>query len=415
MSVTFAANSAHVSHHPFLFDHTPPSSSLTVSIVVPVRNEAHHLPQTLDALRQQQSADGQPLPRGQYEVLMLINNCSDQSMAVARRYQRQFPLFPLHLAEINLPVEKANIGTVRRLLMDEAYRRLMSAGKPLGIIASTDGDTIVDTHWVYYTIQEIARGNDAVSGRILTRPDGNPVRLNHLRDVTYRTLVAQVEALLDPHDHDPWPRHFQHFGASLAVTCRMYHKAGRLPNVPHLEDEAFYQALLRTDARVRKSTRVKVVTSTRLQGRVAVGFSEQLRYWTTQNQLNHCQVAEPAEAVIIRLRNRHRLRQCWQSRRLNPNDSLRLSAIELGLDHGWLAYELKENKYFGQLWEKVNSRLMAGHWASRWPSIPITEAIQGLRDFLRTHLNASEINPAGKFLPADAADEPTFAPLPQSP
>jgi hypothetical protein len=269
--------------------------------------------------------------------------------------------------------------------MDEAYRRLMTTGNARGIIASTDGDTIVDPQWIYYTMQEMARGNDAVGGRILTRPDGNPVRRNHLRDVTYRTLVAQVEALLDPNEHDPWPRHFQHFGASLAVTCSMYQKAGRLPNVPHLEDEAFYRALLRTDAKVRKSPRVKVLTSTRLQGRVAVGFSEQLRYWVSQNQLNNAQLAEPAEAVLIRLRNRQRLRQCWQSRHLAHTDTLRQVATELGIDFAWLAYELNEDAYFGQFWEKADGAMMAGHWPKKWPPVSITAAIQGLRAFLRTH------------------------------
>ncbi len=384
MNATLDACSAHLNNHPFLFNHTPPSSQLAVSIIVPVRDEAHHLSQTLDALRQQQDANGHPLPPAQYEVLLLINNCSDHSLAVAHHYQEQFPHFPLHIAEITLPMETANIGTVRRLLMDEAYHRLMSTGNARGIIASTDGDTIVDPHWVYFTMQEMATGNDAVSGRILTRPDGSPARLNHLRDVTYRILVAQVEALLDPHDHDPWPRHFQHFGASLAVTCTMYHKAGRIPKVPHLEDEAFYQALLRTDAKIRKSTRVKVVTSTRMQGRVAVGFSEQLRYWSTQNQLNKCQLAEPAEAVIIRLRNRHRLRLCWQSRHDDHPDKLRLSANELGLDYAWLAYELNEDEYFGQFWEKVTRTMIARDWTQNWPSIPIIKAIQGLRAFLRT-------------------------------
>ncbi len=182
----------------FLFDTIPPSPALTVSVIVPVRNEAHHLVQTLDALRNQFDADGKPLNPATFEVLVLANNCTDQSYAVAIGYQQRYPAFPLHVAQIQLPPHKANIGTVRRLLMDEAYRRLTSTHTRCGIIASTDGDTVVDRCWLHYITLEIARGNDAVGGRILTRPDGSQMRLYHLRDVLYRTLIARVEALARP-------------------------------------------------------------------------------------------------------------------------------------------------------------------------------------------------------------------------
>ncbi|QJW90063.1 glycosyltransferase family 2 protein [Spirosoma taeanense] len=378
--------------HPCLFAQPLPAPQLLLTVVVPVRNEAHHLTQTLDALRRQQDPHGQPLPPAHYEVLLLANNCTDRSYAIARQYQRQFPDFPLHVAQIALPDHQANVGTVRRLLMDEAYRRLMSLDKPQGIIASTDGDTIVDPQWVYQTLQEIANGNDAVGGRILTRPDGSPVRINHLRNVTYRTLIARAESILDPCPHDPWPRHFQHFGASLAVTCAMYRRAGRLPMVPHLEDEAFYRALLRADAKVRKSPHVRVFTSTRLQGRVAVGFSEQLRYWNGLNRTGQYQVVEPSEAVLIRLRNRHRLRICWQAGGQVPTHELLGSiATALGIPETWLRKEFRKYGCFGELWERVEQQMAVGRWSARWQPVPITTAIAGLRRFLRLQARLNDV------------------------
>ena len=369
----------------YLFNSSLPSPSLLVSVVVPVRNEAHHLEQTLDALRSQCHADGQPLDPATYEVLLLTNNCTDHSYDVARRYQQRYPSFPLHIANIQLPPGKANIGTVRRLLMDEAYRRLTSAsaGAGCGIIASTDGDTVVDRHWLHYITLEIAKGNDAVGGRILTRPDGSQVRLFHLRNVLYRTLIAQAEAVLDPTPHDPWPRHFQHFGASIAVTCQMYQKTGGLPQKPYLEDEAFYKALLRTDAKVRQSPHVKVITSTRQDGRVAIGFSEQLRYWSVMVRLNKCQVAEPAEAVILRLRNRQCLRTYWNAQTQPDPDALLPIAADLLLDPAWLHRMTQKCTYFGQLWEQVEKKMATSDWTKKHRSVSITTAIQSLRAFLR--------------------------------
>ncbi|GAB3643141.1 glycosyltransferase family 2 protein [Spirosoma arcticum] len=358
---------------------------LSVSVVVPVRNEAHHLVQTLDALRNQRHPDGQPLNPATYEVLLLANNCTDQSYAVALRYQQRYPAFSLHVAQIQLPPHKANIGTVRRLLMDEAFRRLTCINGGCGIIASTDGDTVVDQCWVHYIMLEISRGNDAVGGRILTQPDGSQMRLYHLRDVLYRTLIAQTEALLDPRPHDPWPRHFQHFGASIAVTCQMYRQAGGLPQKPYLEDEAFYKALLRTDAKVRQSPHVKVITSTRTEGRVAIGFSEQLRYWSNMVRLNKDQVTEPAEAVITRLRNRQRLRTCWNARdQADQTDALLPIATDLLLDPEWLHRMIYKSAFFGQLWEQIEKKMITGDWAKTWRPVPITTAIQELRTFLRT-------------------------------
>lgn len=351
---------------------------------MPARNEADHLEQALNALRHQRKVDGTPISGRTYEVLVLLNNCTDQSVAIAQRYQQRYPAFPLRIATIQLPPEKANVGTARRLLMDEAYRRLLQVGRPHGIIASTDSDTIVDSYWIDQIQAEISKGCEVVGGRILTRPDGNPVRINHLRDVMYRMLKARLEAHLDPISFDPWPRHFQHFGASLALTCAAYKRVGGLPNVPHLEDEALYTALVRTDTRIRKSPHVRVTTSTRMQGRVAVGFSEQLRYWESLNQASQCQLVEAPGAIVQRLRNRNRLRVIWQNHRSEPVwVELQTIASELLIDPDWLQHQLSQAGYFGQLWERVEKQMAAGEWATRWQPVPIAVAISELRVYLR--------------------------------
>lgn len=366
-----------------LFNDSLPSSQVRLTVIVPVRNEAHQLVDTLEALRKQQDVSKRPISAALYDVLLLANNCTDASFDVATRYQQQYPDFQLHIAQIQLPPDKANIGTVRRILMDEACRRLISVGQSDGIIASTDGDTVVDSRWVYNIMLEMAKGNDAVGGRILTRPDQSNVRLFHLRDVMYRTLVAKAEAQFDPCLHDPWPRHFQHFGASIAVTCRMYQRVGGLPETPYLEDEAFYRALLRVDAKIRKSPHVKVYTSTRLQGRVAVGFSEQLRYWSTMSQANQCQLAEPAKAVIARFNYRQQLRLCWQKRNQGvQTEVLNRIALDLRIDPDWLLEQFTKSHFFGEIWELIDERMTSGQWMTQWKPVPITVAIRDMRNFL---------------------------------
>ncbi|AQG82389.1 glycosyl transferase family 2 [Spirosoma montaniterrae] len=357
--------------------------------MVPVRNEAHHLAQTLDALRQQANPDGLLLHPACFEVLLLANNCTDDSYEIAVRYQQRFPDFRLHVAQIQLPPQHANIGTVRRMLMDEAHRRLTNLGKRNGIIASTDGDTVVDKLWLHHIVREISAGSDAVGGRILTQPDKSHVRLFHLRDVTYRTLIARAESLFDPCPHDPWPRHFQHFGASIAVTCQTYERVGGLPVKPFLEDEAFYRALIRMDAKVRQSPHVKVFTSTRIQGRVAVGFSEQLRCWSDMSRVGQCQLAEPADAVLARLNARRQLRLCWSAQTVSLND-IEPIAQTLHIDPLWLASEISKYRYFGELWENIEEKMTSGLWSQRWQPVPIVDAIRELRKLIRQSVPANE-------------------------
>ncbi|MGA8027867.1 MAG: glycosyltransferase, partial [Bryobacteraceae bacterium] len=96
--------------------------------MVPVRNEEDLLPAALRALAEQKTLRGGALSHDCYEVILLINNTTDASPDIARSFKRLYPTFRLHIAERDFGRSEAHIGHVRRLLMDEACRRLESAG-----------------------------------------------------------------------------------------------------------------------------------------------------------------------------------------------------------------------------------------------------------------------------------------------
>ncbi|QRR01462.1 glycosyltransferase [Dyadobacter sandarakinus] len=377
-----------------------------VCVIVPVRNEADHLHQTLEALRIQLGADQIPLPQDSYEVLVLVNNSSDESLAIARRYADTFPDFAMSVANIDLTDADAHIGTVRRLLMDEAYTRLTKSCRKGGIIASTDGDTMVDKHWITRITAEIDRGNDAVGGRILTRPERGDGRAYHLRDVTYRCLLAQAECMIDPLAHNPYPCHHQYFGANFAVTAKMYAQAGRLPIVPFLEDVAFHKALISHDARIRNSFDVKVYTSSRRDGRVHIGFSEQLRRWQHDEKLYQMQMVEDVQVLLHMYQTRSILRKMWssyqQTRIVHPHD-VRQAASMLEMDLTKLENLMVESAYFGQFWHTLLQ--VTAHSQNRTVTFqPIKQAIMQLRKFVKDPaLNASQKSPADRFPPANFA------------
>ncbi|MBW4521919.1 MAG: glycosyltransferase [Scytolyngbya sp. HA4215-MV1] len=366
----------------------PPLPQCEVCVIVPVRNEAETLEQTLTALASQVELDEQRFHPDRYEVILFANNCSDDSAAIGLEFARTHPHLVLHVVAQTLPASEAYIGRVRQLLMDEAYRRFLYLKRPRGIIASTDGDSQVSATWIAAIRYEIKQGADAVGGRILSDLRGRAdldryTRTCYLREVGYQFLISELEAYLDPDPFDPLPRHFQHYGASLAVTAEMYALAGGMPPVHTPEDVAFYQALRRVNAHFRHSPLVRVTTSTRQTGRAPQGLANQLAQWKKMGQHQQCFLVEPAQAWITRFRARNQLRQLWL-RKLNGYlvtfADVAPIAQSLSLCPQWLIGQLSQPHPFGVLAEQVEQRQQQqGGWQKRWSLLPIEQTIADLR------------------------------------
>ena len=259
-----------------------------------------------------------------------------------------------------MPPEQSNVGYVRRWLINEAFLRLCRNKFGGGIIATTDGDTVVAPNWIAATIAEFEKGADAVGGRILInftdlRKMNAKTRAFHLRDTGYRLMLAEFEAHLDFVEHDAMPRHHQHFNGSFAVTTDAFEKAGGVPEVSFLEDVAFYHALLRTDARVRHSPFVRVRTSARPDGRTEIGLSSQINEWTIMGENGDDFLVECARTVKRRFQTRKYLRDLQQnisdSGSVSP-DKIDLLADKLLISGDFLECELNKNQTFGSLYEK---------------------------------------------------------------
>ena len=236
-----------------------------------------------------------------------------------------------------------------------------------------------------------------VGGRIVAQPQ--PVgRRYYLQDVTYRYLQAHVESIIDPNPADPWPRHFQNFGPSLAVTAELYERAGRLPVLPALEDVRFYEALQRCDARIRHCPHVQVLTSARTQGRVAFGFSVQLQQWEQMLQNEVPFLVPGADYWVTRFTLQRQVRCAWQH---SSFTLLQLITRSLLLSHYELYDRMRRTAYFGEFWQwlmalpEVTERL-----ATRCAPVDITVAINDLRHYVRR---------TSSSVPTDRADTDWFA------
>ena len=241
-----------------------------VVVAVPVKDEQDHLAACLEAL------DGQTAGRADH-ILLLLNNCSDASAATAERMRSRLTT-ALHVVEVALPPAVATAGHARRLALDAACR--LSGDR--GVLLTTDADARVDPDWVGANLAAIDAGAEAVAGWVeLDARDWGaiPLRLHEAdaRECAYDAVCDEIHALLDPDPADPWPRHTQAAGASIAVTVQAYRAAGGMPTHAVGEDRAFLAALRRIDARVRHAPGCRVVVSGRIEGRAAGGMADTIR------------------------------------------------------------------------------------------------------------------------------------------
>ena len=355
-------------------------NELKLCVIVPAKDEASTIHQTLTALYHQVDPQGKYLNKRWYEIIVFVNNCTDATAEVVRQFAATHSDCQLHIIEQYLAPPQAHIGYVRRTLMDVAFERLCAVGLPRGVIASTDGDSTVENTWVYYTLKAIEQGADVVGGRIIAQPQ--PIgRRYYLQDVMYRYLQAQLESVIDPNPVDPWPRHFQNFGPSLAVTTALYERAGRLPVLSTLEDVRFYEALQRCDARIRHCPRVRVLTSARTQGRVDFGFSVQLQRWERMLHEATPFLVPEADYWRFRFTLQRQVRCAWQRQSFSL---LQFVARSLLLSPYELYDQMRQTSYFGTFWQELMVQPeVEAFIAQRFISVDIATAITDLRHCIR--------------------------------
>jgi hypothetical protein len=272
-----------------------PVSPLAV-VAIPVKDEAERLPACLDALARQ---TGTRLPA----VLLLLNNCTDDSANVARRFDAGSNL-AVHVEEIHLPPGQAGAGVARGLAMERAACLV----DPTGVLLTTDADSMVPQDWVAANLRALWTV-DAVAGRAVISAEESrliPQRLHDddARECAYAALLDEATSLLDPDAFDPWPRHTEESGASIAVRLDAYRRAGGIPPVRLGEDREFFNALRAIDARIRHAPEIAVTVSGRIVGRAEGGMADTIRRRLVQPDPHIDDRLEPAVTAVRRARLR---------------------------------------------------------------------------------------------------------------
>jgi hypothetical protein len=306
-------------------------------VAIPAWNEADRIAACLGALANQL----RPLGGG----VLLANNCDDRTECVARSVAAPFPL---EIVSVALPPGEANAGTARRLAMQHAA----ALAGPHGVVLTTDADAVVPPDWVARNLDALAAGADVVCGRARIDPVEARQIADHLHaddalECRYAELLDAIVAALCPDPADPWPRHTEASGASLAVTAAALHRVGGVPRVPSGEDRALVAALARIDARIRHDPAIAVVVSGRLQGRAAGGMADAMQRRMLQQDEFTDDLLEPAVDALRRADFRRRVRAAWTDRHAGPD-----LAVDLQLDPATLQAALGQ-PFQGAAWARI--------------------------------------------------------------
>ena len=283
------------------------NSPLLPIIAVPAKNEEKRLPLLLTALAGQSWCRdaAQPLI-----VVVVLNNCTDQSRTAALDVARKAKTLSLELIDVDLTGEDAHVGTARRMAMTRALELCPERG---GVILSTDADAIPDPNWVAATLRAIADGADVVGGLL----QGNKLEESRLGSgfqaraaavAEYGTWCDRLASLIDPLDFDPWPRHRDHTGASLAVRADIYEAVGGLPPLPRREDLGLVSRIQAADGRLVHPLDVRVEVSARLTGRAQGGMADCLKSWIRAEAEGAPILVEDPERLQQRLIRRRAVR-----------------------------------------------------------------------------------------------------------
>ena len=278
-----------------------------IVVAIPVHNEAETIEDCLTAL----AAQNHQHP---FEVVALLNNCSDDTARIAHDLASRLP-YELHVQKYWMDPSEINAGVARRL----ATQYALSLAGENGIILTTDADSKVATNWIAANIAAIDAGADVVAGMaVLDDHDAEtlPERLllDDAKEETFGTLLDEIDWLLDPDAADPWPRHTQHSGASIAVRARFLALAGGVPAIPLGEDRRLFTRLHRIDARIRHATEVTVTVSGRAVGRAKGGMADTIARRLLEPDQWLDEAMEPAANRARRAALRARARDIWTGR-----------------------------------------------------------------------------------------------------
>lgn len=306
-------------------------------MAIPAKNEAALIVPCLKALATQS------LPAD--EIVLVVNNTSDDTIDLARAMADRLSS-RLHIVNVDLPPSQENAGFVRGIAMTRAQALAGSRG----MILTTDADSVVPANWVERNASWLEAGYDAVCGRAIIDPIDERNLPGHLvaddaAETRYGRILDEIDHWADPRHWNPWPRHREASGASIAVRAAVYTAVGGLPPLSSSEDRAFVARLEQRDCKIRYDPALRVLVSGRSVGRAEGGMAATIaRRLIEQDEWADNRLERPL-AAFRRAVLRRQARAVWQ----RAEQDVAPLAAHLQMAASTVATALKA-AWFGSAW-----------------------------------------------------------------
>lgn len=351
------------------------NASLKMAIIIPAKNEATGIVETLQAIVNQRALKNTFFNNAFFEVLVLCHNCSDNTYDKCLEFSKAHPGLNLYPIILNSTVAD-NVGAARRILMNIASERLQDSN---GFIISTDADTIPHKKWLFHIEKYQNTAVSLICGFI-------SVNLNNVSGQTrvylsakdeYLLLKSKLEDKLLPNPNDPWPRHNYHWGPNMAIKRHAYKAIGGISPLHFLEDVDMYNKVVSKGLVVRHCLKTKVTTSTRIESRCDEGFGAELRVWTQYYGVAYN--VEGLEKLLNRYSIYHLIKMLYKSSSLEIFEKIsELAHINIAL----LKIMFEESEQSESLIIKIENFLNNSEsWNQAFPNVGVLHACSEIKQY----------------------------------
>ncbi len=147
------------------------------------------------------------------------------------------------------------------------------------LILTTDGDTVPALDWVSQAVNALQEV-DVVAGHIAR----DATTVSPARDAleTYLESLHAMRRTVDPIAYDPPPSHPWAGGANLGVRTDVYRTLGGFRPIACGEDKALVDTARLQGFKVRQARDMRVITSSRLEGRIEGGLASALAFMAVE-------------------------------------------------------------------------------------------------------------------------------------
>jgi len=193
--------------------HVPPDfvADLSVTLIVPSRNEEEHLPRCLDSLLQQN------YPKQLLDVVVVNDHSEDNTLAIAKRYEQH------HFRVIDLKDhERPDTRSYKKLAIDTAIQSSQSS-----LIVTLDADCTVDFNWLTSMVSALKQSGDVcVLGPVMINSKDDFFASIQALDIASLTGVAAATA--------GWDRPLLANGANMCYAREAYLGVNGLVESQHI-------------------------------------------------------------------------------------------------------------------------------------------------------------------------------------